>query len=113
MARASVDLAERARTKRLKPEEIQGGTFTVTNPGVFGSPLRYADHPAAAGRDPGRRNDRKTPVRGPRQGNDALGIRTVGYLALSFDHRLVDGADADKFMASVKKTLEKGEFDIG
>ena len=46
-------------------------------------------------------------------GNDALGIRTVGYLALSFDHRLIDGADADRFMSSVKKTLEKGEFDLG
>ncbi len=46
-------------------------------------------------------------------GQDALGIRTVGYLALSFDHRLVDGAEADQFMASVKKTLEKGEFDLG
>ena len=115
LARASQDLAERARTKRLKPEEIQGGTFTVTNPGVLRVALRDADHPAAAGRDPRRRDDRE--AAGRRQptssGQDALGIRTVGYLALSFDHRLIDGADADRFMASVKTTLESGEFDLG
>ena len=115
LARASQDLAERARTKRLKPEEIQGGTFTVTNPGVFGVALRNADHPAAAGRDPRRRNDREAAGRRrpTRTGSDALGIRTVGYLALSFDHRLIDGADADRFMAAIKKTLETGEFDLG
>ncbi len=63
LARATQDLAERARSKRLKPEEIQGGTFTVTNPGMLRLPLRDADHPAAAGRDPRRRHDREAPRR--------------------------------------------------
>jgi pyruvate dehydrogenase E2 component (dihydrolipoamide acetyltransferase) len=114
LARASQDLAERARTKRLKPEEIQGGTFTVTNPGVFGSLFGtpIIPQPQVAILGVGTIEKRPVVVEDER-GNDALGIRTCGYLALSFDHRLIDGADADKFMASVKKTLEKGEFDLG
>ena len=114
LARAAQDLAERARTKRLKPEEIQGGTFTVTNPGVFGSLFGtpIIPQPQVAILGVGTIEKRPVVVTDER-GNDALGIRTVGYLALSFDHRLIDGADADRFLASVKKTLEKGEFDLG
>jgi pyruvate dehydrogenase E2 component (dihydrolipoamide acetyltransferase) len=114
LARATQDLAERARTKRLKPEEIHGGTFTVTNPGVFGSLFGtpIIPQPQVAILGVGAIEKRPVVVTDDR-GNDALGIRTVGYLALSFDHRLVDGADADKFMATLKKTLEKGEFDLG
>jgi 2-oxoglutarate dehydrogenase E2 component (dihydrolipoamide succinyltransferase) len=113
LARASHDLAERARTKRLKPEEIQGGTFSVTNPGVFGSLFGtpIIPQPQVAILGVGVIEKRPVVVTDER-GNDALGIRTLGYLALSFDHRLVDGADADKFLRSVKKTLEKGEFDL-
>ena len=114
LARASQDLAERARTKRLKPEEIQGGTFTVTNPGVFGSLFGTPIIPQPQVAILGVGTIEKRPVVvADENGNDALGIRTVGYLALSFDHRLIDGADADKFMANVKATLEKGEFDLG
>jgi pyruvate dehydrogenase E2 component (dihydrolipoyllysine-residue acetyltransferase) len=114
LARATQDLAERARTKRLKPEEIQGGTFTVTNPGVFGSLFGtpIIPQPQVAILGVGTIEKRPVVVADDR-GQDALGIRTVGYLALSFDHRLVDGADADRFMSSVKKTLEAGEFDLG
>ena len=114
LARASQDLAERARTKRLKPEEIQGGTFTVTNPGVFGSLFGtpIIPQPQVAILGVGTIEKRPVVVE-DEHGQDALGIRTVGYLALSFDHRLIDGAEADRFMASVKKTLEKGEFDLG
>ena len=114
LARASQDLAERARTKRLKPEEIHGGTFTVTNPGVFGSLFGtpIIPQPQVAILGVGAIEKRPVVVT-DEKGSDALGIRTVGYLALSFDHRLSDGADADKFMAVVKKTLEKGEFDLG
>jgi 2-oxoglutarate dehydrogenase E2 component (dihydrolipoamide succinyltransferase) len=114
LARATQDLAERARSKRLKPEEIQGGTFTVTNPGVFGSLFGtpIIPQPQVAILGVGTIEKRPTVVT-DENGNDALGIRTMGYLALSFDHRLIDGADADKFMASVKATLEKGEFDLG
>jgi len=114
LARAAQDLAERARTKKLKPEEIQGGTFTVTNPGVFGSlfgtPIIPQPQVAILGVGA---IEKRPVVVADEHGQDALGIRTVGYLALSFDHRLIDGADADKFMASVKKTLEQGEFDLG
>jgi pyruvate dehydrogenase E2 component (dihydrolipoyllysine-residue acetyltransferase) len=114
LARAAQDLAERARSKRLKPEEIQGGTFTVTNPGVFGSLFGTPIIPQPQVAILGVGTIEKRPVViTDENGNDALGIRTVGYLALSFDHRLIDGADADRFLASVKKTLEKGEFDLG
>ena len=114
LARATQDLAERARTKRLKPEEIQGGTFTVTNPGVFGSLFGTPIIPQPQVAILGVGTIEKRPVVvADEHGQDALGIRTVGYLALSFDHRLVDGADADRFMSSVKKTLEAGEFDLG
>jgi len=114
LARASQDLAERARAKRLKPEEIQGGTFTVTNPGgfgsLFGTPIIPQPQVAILGVGA---IEKRPVVVADENGNDALGIRTMGYLALSFDHRLIDGADADQFLAGVKKTLEKGEFDLG
>ncbi len=114
LARATQDLAERARTKRLKPEEIQGGTFTVTNPGgfgsLFGTPIIPQPQVAILGVGA---IEKRPVVVTDESGQDALGIRTVGYLALSFDHRLIDGADADKFMAALKTTLETGEFDLG
>jgi len=114
LARATQDLAERARAKRLKPEEIQGGTFTVTNPGVFGSLFGTPIIPQPQVAILGVGTIEKRPVVvTDEEGQDALGIRTVGYLALSFDHRLIDGADADKFMAHMKTTLESGEFDLG
>ncbi len=114
LARAGQDLAERARTKRLKPEEIQGGTFTVTNPGVFGSLFGTPIIPQPQVGILGVGTIEKRPVVvNDENGNDALAIRTVGFLALSFDHRLIDGADADRFLGAVKKTLEKAEFDLG
>lgn len=114
LARATQDLAERARSKRLKPEEIQGGTFTVTNPGVFGSLFGTPIIPQPQVAILGVGTIEKRPVVvTDEKGSDALGIRTMGYLALSFDHRLIDGSDADQFLAGVKKTLEKGEFDLG
>jgi 2-oxoglutarate dehydrogenase E2 component (dihydrolipoamide succinyltransferase) len=114
LARATQDLADRARTKRLKPDEIQGGTFTITNPGVFGSLFGTPIIPQPQVGILGVGTIEKRPVVvADENGNDALGIRTVGYLALSFDHRLIDGADADRFLAAVKKILEKGEFDLG
>jgi pyruvate dehydrogenase E2 component (dihydrolipoamide acetyltransferase) len=114
LARATQDLAERARSKRLKPEEIQGGTFTVTNPGGFGSLFGTPIIPQPQVAILGVGTIEKRPVVVvDENGNDALGIRTVGFLALSFDHRLIDGADADRFLGTVKKTLEKGEFDLG
>jgi 2-oxoglutarate dehydrogenase E2 component (dihydrolipoamide succinyltransferase) len=105
LARAVNDLAERARTKRLKVEEVQGGTFTITNPGVFGSlfgtPIINQPQVAILGTGV---IERRTVVR-----DDAIAIRTMAYFALSFDHRIVDGSDADRFMAHIKKGLQ--EFD--
>ena len=105
LARAVNDLAERARAKRLKVDEVQGGTFTVTNPGVFGSlfgtPIINQPQVAILGVG--------TIEKRPVVRDDAIAIRTMAYFALSFDHRIVDGADADRFMAHVKKSLQ--EFD--
>jgi len=104
-ARAVNDLAERARTKKLKVEEVQGGTFTITNPGVFGSlfgtPIINQPQVAILGVG--------TIEKRPVIRDDAIAIRTMAYFALSFDHRVVDGADADRFMAHIKQGLQ--EFD--
>jgi pyruvate dehydrogenase E2 component (dihydrolipoamide acetyltransferase) len=101
------DLAERARAKRLKPEEVQGATFTITNPGVFGSLLGTPIIPLGTSAILGIGAIEKRPkvIAGP-DGEDTIAIRTCAYFSLSFDHRIVDGADADKFLASVKKGLE-------
>src|SRR2546427_465267 len=107
LARAINDLGERARTKKLSPDEIQRGTFTITNPGVFGS---YAgapiiNQPQVAILGVGAIEKRPKVVTLP-DGGDTIAIRTMGMLAMSYDHRIVDGADADRFLADVKRTLE-------
>jgi 2-oxoglutarate dehydrogenase E2 component (dihydrolipoamide succinyltransferase) len=101
------DLAERARTKRLKPEEVQGATFTITNPGVFGSLAGTPIIPAGTSAILGLGAIEKRPkvMSGP-DGEDVIAIRTCAYFSLSFDHRIVDGADADRFLATVKRGLE-------
>ncbi|MGH9443825.1 MAG: 2-oxoglutarate dehydrogenase, E2 component, dihydrolipoamide succinyltransferase [Thermoanaerobaculia bacterium] len=113
LARASQDLAERARSKKLKPEEVSGGTFTITNPGVYGSlfgtPIIVQPQVAILGVGA---IEKRPVVVTDSAGNDSIGVRTTGYLALSFDHRLIDGAVADQFMAEVKKTLEAGSFSL-
>src|SRR5436305_1891069 len=105
LAKTANDLADRARGKKLRPEETQGGTFTVTNPGVFGSlfgtPVINQPQVAILGIGT---IEKRAIVR-----DDAIAIRTMSYFALSFDHRIVDGADADRFMAHIKKGLQ--EFD--
>jgi len=107
LARALADLAERARTKRLDPSEVQGGTFTITNPGVFGSLMGtpIINQPQVGILGLGAIEKRPKVIRGP-EGEDAIAIRTCAYLSLSFDHRIVDGADADKFLAFVKRGIE-------
>ncbi|MDB4899072.1 MAG: 2-oxoglutarate dehydrogenase, component, dihydrolipoamide succinyltransferase, partial [Gemmatimonadetes bacterium] len=101
------DLAERARGKRLKPEEVQGATFTITNPGVFGSLMGTPIIPLGTSAILGLGAIEKRPkvIAGP-DGEDTIAIRTCAYFSLSFDHRIVDGSDADKFLAAVKKGLE-------
>ena len=105
LSRGISDLAARSRTKRLKPDEVDGGTFTITNPGTFGSAfsMPIINQPQVAILSVG--NIEKRPV----VINDAIAIRSRSYLTLGFDHRLIDGAVADEFMARVKQTIE--EFD--
>jgi 2-oxoglutarate dehydrogenase E2 component (dihydrolipoamide succinyltransferase) len=96
------DLAERARTKRLKPEEVQQGTITITNPGIYGSlfGMPIINQPQVAILGVGGLEKRPVVI------NDAIAIRSMVYLALSFDHRLIDGAVADQFMAALKARLQ-------
>ena len=107
-AKAANDLADRARSKKLKPEETQGGTFTITNPGVFGSLFGtpVINQPQVAILGVGTIEKRPV-VAEDENGNDAIAIKTMTYLAITYDHRLVDGADADRFMIDVKKVLEE------
>jgi pyruvate dehydrogenase E2 component (dihydrolipoamide acetyltransferase) len=102
LSRAIADLAARARAKQLKPEEVSGGTFTITNPGVFGAlfGMPIINQPQVAILGIG--NIEKRPV----VIDDAIAIRPMGYLTLGYDHRLIDGAVADEFMSHLKHTLE-------
>ncbi len=108
IARAINDLAERARNKQLSPDEVQKGTFTITNPGVFGTfvGLPVLNQPQSGILAVGAIGKRPAVISGP-DGSDAIGIRTLGMLALSFDHRIVDGADADRFLADLRNTLQE------
>ena len=105
ISRAVQDLAERARNKRLSVDDVQGGTFTITNPGIFGSlfgtPIINQPQVAILGVGA---IEKRAMVR-----NDAIAIRPMVYLALSFDHRVLDGALADQFMAKIKSALENWE----
>jgi pyruvate dehydrogenase E2 component (dihydrolipoamide acetyltransferase) len=103
LARTAANLADRARTKRLSPDDVQGGTFTITNVGVFGGlvGLPIINQPQAAILGIG------TIVKRPVVINDAIAIRPIVYLSLSYDHRIVDGADAARFLTVVKRELEK------
>ncbi len=102
LSRAIIDLAGRARSKQLKPDEVGGGTFTITNPGVFGAlfgtPIINQPQVAILGVG----NVEKRPV----VIDDAIAIRPMAYLTLGYDHRVIDGAVADHFMSHVKKQLE-------
>ena len=114
IARAIADLAERARGKKLKPDEVASGTFTITNPGIFGeqfgTPIINQPESAILGvgglfKEPA--------VVTSEDGTDSVAIRYFLHLTLGFDHRIVDGADAGKFMAEVKKYLENWNEEIG
>jgi pyruvate dehydrogenase E2 component (dihydrolipoyllysine-residue acetyltransferase) len=107
ITRALNDLAGRARAKRLQPEEVQEGTFTVTNPGVFGSLMGtpIINQPQVAILGVGAIEKRPKVLSGG-DGEDTIAVRTCSYFSLSFDHRLIDGAVADQFLAFVKKQLE-------
>ena len=114
LQRSISDVGERARTKKLKPDEVQGSTFTITNPGQFGAVfgLPIINQPNAAIMGVG--GITKTPlVFTDAEGNDTIAIRSVVHLTLGYDHRVIDGAVADQFMAQVKKNLEGWSEDIG
>lgn len=107
LAKEVADLAERTRAKRLNPEEVQGGTFTITNHGGFGSlfstPIIHQPQIAIMG--VGAVQKRPVVV------NDAIAIKPMCYLSLSFDHRVIDGATADQFMSKVKTNLEQSDWE--
>lgn len=113
LARVANDLADRARSKQLKPDEVTGGTFTITNPGVFGglfgTPI--INQPQLAILGVGKIEKRAKVMTTP-DGDDFIGIRWMAYFALSFDHRVIDGADAERFLAFVKEQLELGDFSV-
>jgi pyruvate dehydrogenase E2 component (dihydrolipoamide acetyltransferase) len=114
IARAIVDLAARARTKKLKPDEVGSGTFTITNPGIFGEQFGtpIINQPESAILGVGGLFKEPTVIT-DENGSDSIAVRSIIRLTLGFDHRIVDGADAGKFMAEVKKYLEGWNEDIG
>jgi pyruvate dehydrogenase E2 component (dihydrolipoamide acetyltransferase) len=114
LQRGITDLGERARTKKLKPEDVEGSTFTVTNPGQFGAVfgLPIINQPNSAIMGVG--GITKQPmVITDKDGSDSIAIRSVVHLTLGYDHRLIDGAVADQFMALVKKTMETWSEEVG
>jgi 2-oxoglutarate dehydrogenase E2 component (dihydrolipoamide succinyltransferase) len=114
IARAIVDVAARARGKKLAPDEISGGTFTLTNSGIFGEQfgLPIINQPQAAILGIGGLN-KEAEVITDADGNDSIAIRSIQRFSLGFDHRIVDGADAGKFMSDFKAYLENWTEDIG
>lgn len=111
IARRIADLAERTRTNKVSPDELSGGTFTVTNTGsrgaLFDTPIVNLPQVAILGTG----SVVKRPVVISDQGQDVIAIRSMVYLALSYDHRIVDGADAARFLSAVKDRLEAGAFE--
>ncbi len=110
IARGISDLGERARSKKLSPDDVQGGTFTITNPGVygglFGTPIINQPQVAILGVG----GVQKRPVVIESEAGDSIAIRSMCILTLTFDHRLIDGAIADQFMAHLKSVIEDGQF---
>ncbi|MEN3333485.1 MAG: hypothetical protein V7641_2850 [Blastocatellia bacterium] len=106
LARAVNDLGDRARHKKLKPDEVQGGTFTITNPGVFGGlmGLPIINQPQVAILGVGGIKKRPVVI------NDAIAIRQIGLLTLSYDHRIIDGAVAEQFLAIIRDVIEAAEY---
>ncbi len=114
LQRGITDLGERARSKKLKPDEVEGSTFTITNPGqfgaVFGLPIINQPNSAILGVGG---ISKSAVVVTDEQGNDSIAIRSLVHLTLGYDHRLIDGAVADQFMALVKKTMENWSEEVG
>jgi pyruvate dehydrogenase E2 component (dihydrolipoamide acetyltransferase) len=113
LALVANDLADRARAKKLSPDEVQGGTFTITNPGVFGglfgTPI--INQPQVAILCVGVIEKRPKVITTP-DGDDVIAIRQMAYFALTYDHRIIDGADAEKFLSFIKQYLETTNFSL-
>jgi len=114
IARGIVDIADRARNKKLAPDEVAGGTFTVTNSGIFGEQFGtpIINQPQVAILGIGGLNKEALVVQ-DKDGGDVIAVRSVQRFTLGFDHRIVDGADAGKFMTDFKNFLENWSEDIG
>jgi len=114
LQRGVTDLGERARSKKLKPEDVEGSTFTITNPGQFGAVfgLPIINQPNSAIMGVGGITKQPLVVTDA-DSNDSIAIRSVVHLTLGYDHRLIDGAIADQFMAQVKKNLETWSEEVG
>jgi 2-oxoglutarate dehydrogenase E2 component (dihydrolipoamide succinyltransferase) len=112
MAQVIADMAERTRTNKLTPDELSGGTFTLTNTGsrgaLFDTPVVFLPQSAILGT--GVVTKRAAVVKDA-DGQDAIAIRSMVYLALSYDHRIIDGADASRYLMQVKTRLEAGQFE--
>jgi pyruvate dehydrogenase E2 component (dihydrolipoamide acetyltransferase) len=112
LARAIADIAERARNNSLKPDELSGGTFTITNIGsqgaLFDTPILVPPQAAMLGTGAIVKRPR---VIADKLGNESIGIRSMCYLPLTYDHRLIDGADAGRFLTTIKRRLEEGAFE--
>ncbi|MEP0772788.1 MAG: 2-oxo acid dehydrogenase subunit E2 [Acidobacteriota bacterium] len=113
LQRAITDLADRARAKQLKPDDVHGSTFSITNPGPYGGlfGLPVINQPNVAILHVGHIHRRPTVITDG-EGREAIAIRDMAFMALSFDHRLIDGATADQYMARLKEILEAGNFVI-
>ncbi len=113
LARTIADLAERARTKKLSPDEVGGSTFTLTNSGIFGdefsTPIINQPESAILGISGLKK---EAVVLTDAEGNDSIAIRSMQHFTLGFDHRLIDGADACKFMVELKRLLETWNQEI-
>ena len=111
LAREIADLAERTRDNKLKPDELAGGTFTLTNTGsrgaLFDTPVVFLPQVAILGTGV----VTKKPVVMTVDGSDVIAVRSTVYLALSYDHRIIDGADAARFLTAIKERLEEADFD--
>jgi len=112
LARAIADIAARARSGNLKPDELSGGTFTITNIGsqgaLFDTPILVPPQAAMLGTG--------AIVKRPRvvvddSGNESIGVRSISYFPLTYDHRLIDGADAGRFLTTIKHRLEEAAFE--
>ncbi|MDT5015363.1 MAG: hypothetical protein QOD39_1523 [Mycobacterium sp.] len=112
LARAIADIADRARSGNLKPDELSGGTFTITNIGsqgaLFDTPILVPPQAAMLGTGAIVKRPR---VIVDKSGNESIGVRSVCYLPLTYDHRLIDGADAGRFLTTIRRRLEEGAFE--